>query len=140
MKRIIKIRPSNFRSLHLNPNNVTENPKIISISNAREQMAPAEETATWELLRIHVSNHGKGFLKIFWNENIAYYIDLTKMYQRTIKQHILVVCSYKNVWWKMFAPKPVDTAMFPFPFLTTNTTLTIIGIPNPKAANVIPVT
>ena len=63
MKRITKIRPSSFRSFHLNPSNVIINPIIISTNNAREQMAPADETGIGELLTTHAINHGKGFLK-----------------------------------------------------------------------------
>ena len=63
MKRITKIRPSSFRSFNLNPSNVIINPIIISINNAIEQMAPADETGIGELLTTHAINHGKGFLK-----------------------------------------------------------------------------
>ena len=64
-----KIRPSSFRSFHLNASNVTINPIIISTNNVKEQTPPVEETAILELLTMHHNNHGKGFLKIIFFTN-----------------------------------------------------------------------
>ena len=41
---------------------------------------------------------------------------------------------------KMLKPNDVDTAMFPFLFLTTNITVMMMGIPIPNATIVSPVT
>ena len=48
--------------------------------------------------------------------------------------------TYKKVHWKIVNPKAVDTAIFPFPFLTTKATETIIGVETPNAAYVKPIT
>ena len=65
---------------------------------------------------------------------------------KIFNNHIQTICyneaqkSYPIAMSKMLKPNDVDTAMFPFLFLTTNITVVMMGIPIPNATIVSPVT